>query len=140
MAGQTENHQDWINSYGPNGGQQQNTTHGLGGTLTMILVLGVIWAAGSIIWGVLYMLGGTYLLFFPFAGAVLVGVGLLYLVGGLLALLSSIYIYRQEKYDEAHLFCLIGSVIALFTGYIIAGIVGIVFAFLLKKEKYRFRS
>lgn len=139
-TGNTENQGTWINNYGPNTGQQQNAPQGLGGTLTIILVLGVIWAIGSLAYGILYMLGGSFLLFFPVAGGVLIGVGVVYFIGGLFALLSCYYIFKQEKHNDAYILCLISSIIALFTGYVFVGIIGILFAFLLKKEKYRFKS
>lgn len=124
----------WANNYGPNNAPQQSA-QGLGGTLTIILVLGILWAIGAIIDGILLVAGGGY--FLSFGGTWLIFFGILSIVSGAFALMSCIYIYKQEKHNEAFLFCLIGSIIAL---PFVVGIVGIIFAFLLNKEKYRFKS
>ena len=113
----------------------------MGGTLTIIMVLGIIWAIISFIVGILSLLGGGILAVLgDVTAAVGIVVGILSIIGGILALISCIYIYRLEKHKEACTFCLIGSIIALVTGGIIIGIIGIVFYFLLKKEGSRFRS
>jgi len=131
--------QNWINNYGPNSGQQQSA-QGLGGTLTIILVLGILWAIGSIIVGIFCFAGSSLYYFLPGGAAIMAGLGVLCLVGGIFAMLSCMYIYKQENHQQAFLFCLFGSIIALVTGGVIAGIIGIIFAFLLKNEKYRFKS
>ena len=137
-GGQSEApNQNWINNYGPSI-NAHNSSQGLGGTLTIILVLGIIWAIISIVSAVMCFTVGSFYYFF--GGGFVIALGVLSLVGGLMALLSCLYIYKLEKHNEAYLLCLFGSIIALFTGGIIAGVIGIIFAFLLKKEKYRFSS
>ena len=131
---QSNNQQGWINNYGPNSGPQQST-QGLGGTLTIILVLGILWAMASMIAGIGLIGLGTGFAFIEGTVA-----GAIYLLGGICALLSCIFIYKQENHNLAFILCLIGSIIALYTGVIIIGIIGIVFAFLLNKEKYKFKS
>jgi len=127
------------NNYTYNAGPSQ----GLGGTLTLILVLGIIWAVYSIISGITLIAGGGLfagLLGGFGGGAAFVAFGVIYLIGGLLAILSCMYIYGLKEHDKACLYCLIGSIIALATGAILGGIIGILFYFLLKKEKNRFTS
>ncbi|MDR1405143.1 MAG: zinc ribbon domain-containing protein [Candidatus Methanoplasma sp.] len=132
--------QDWSNNFGPNqGGGPRNNTSSLGGTLTVILVLGILWAIISIISGLACIFGGGFLFSF-FAGPVLIIIGILSFVSGLFALLSCMNIFRLEKHHDAYIYCLIGSILGLITGGIIAGAIGIAFAFILKKEQYRFKS
>ncbi|MDR1954408.1 MAG: zinc-ribbon domain-containing protein [Candidatus Methanoplasma sp.] len=113
---------------------------GMGGTLTIIFVLGLLWAIGSFLSGIYFIAMGDSFSFFFYGGTLLIVAGVLSLVSGLLALLSCMNIYKLEKHEQACLFCLIGSLIGLFTGGVIAGIVGIIFYFLMKNEKYRFKS
>jgi len=131
--------QNWSNNYGPQSGPQQSAD-GLGGTLTIILVLGILWAISSIISGIACMVGGSFLSFLPVTGAVYIGVGILYFIGGLFALLSCMFIFKLENFNKAYTYCLIGSIIALLTGGVIIGVIGIVFALLMKKEQFRFKS
>ena len=108
----------------------------MGGTLTIIFVLGILWAIIALISGIAMMaLGG--LLFFEGVAAIVVGI--IYIVSGIFAILSCINIYKLENHKTACTYCLIGSILALI-GSILGGIIGLVFYFLLKKENYRFKS
>lgn len=111
------------------------TGHGLGGTLTIILVLGLLWAIGSLMLGIFILAFGIP--FFYLAGVM---AGAVCLGGSAFAFISCVNIYMQKNHQLALVCCILGSVIAIFTGGIIAGVVGIIFAFLLSKEKYRFTS
>ena len=134
-----------------NGGYSQSNSpqhnnslsQGMGGTLTIIFILGIIWGIISIILGfacfagasiIVTMIGGEV------AAAIGYVVGIISIVGGIIALLSCMKIYKFEDHNGACSLCLIGSIIALFTGGIIVGVVGIVFYLLLKKEGNRFHS
>lgn len=108
--------------------------------LTIILVLGVIWAFISIVAAIFYFVGGGYVILFAFVGSALIGLGIVYLIGGLLTLLSCYYILKRIEFQRALIFCIIGSVIALVTGGVIIGIIGLVFAILLNNEKHRFTT
>ena len=113
----------------------------MGGTLTIIFVLGIIWGILSIIAGIFCVMGGALFgSIFPLGGAAYVVIGIICFIGGLLAILCCMNIYKREKYEQARLFLLIGSLIALITGGIIAGIIGIIFWFLMKDQKNRFKS
>ncbi|MDR3075534.1 MAG: hypothetical protein LBU30_05820 [Candidatus Methanoplasma sp.] len=136
-GGNYNQNQNPSNNYGPSGGPQGSS--GLGGTLTIILVLGIIWAVCAIVSGILLFAGGSVFIFF-LTGPVLIVAGILSLLSGLFALLCCMNIYKLEKHHDAYVYCLIGSILALFVGGIIAGVLGIIFAFLLKKEQYRFKS
>ncbi|MDR1691170.1 MAG: hypothetical protein LBR42_04955, partial [Candidatus Methanoplasma sp.] len=73
-------------------------------------------------------------------GIILIAIGLLALVGGLFTILSCMRISKLENHQEACTYCLIGSIIALIAVNFIAGIIGLVFYFLLKNERGRFHS
>ncbi|MCL2296533.1 MAG: zinc ribbon domain-containing protein [Methanomassiliicoccaceae archaeon] len=133
-SNQNNNQQNWTNNYGPSNAPQQSA-QGLGGTLTIILVLGILWAIVSLLAGVALIALGVGFIFI--AGPV---VGAVCLLGGIITLLSCMYIYKLENHKNAFILCLIGSIIALLTGGILVGIIGIIFAFLLNNEKYRFKS
>lgn len=125
-----------------NNNQQSGGTQyippGLGGTLTIILILGILWAIGSLLAGLYFAAFGGSFLFY--GAGIILGIGILCILGGVLALVSCMFIYKLENHKMAFMTCLIGSIIALVTGGIIIGIIGIVFAFLLNKEQYRFKS
>lgn len=123
---------DRNNNYRPS--NDHKDSGGLGGTLTVIMVMGILWGVASILLGALFMIGFSFMY--------LIGplVGWLCLTGGVLAIVSCIFICKLEKYQIAFACCLIGSIIALITGGIVIGIVGIIFAVLLNTKKYKFRS
>ena len=130
-------------SYGQNSSPQHaGRSQGLGGKLTLILVLGIIWAIISIIGGIACIFGGAYIAsaLIAFHGPALVLVGVISLVGGAITILGCMYINKLENFQKACNYCLIGSIIAFVTGGIIVGIVGILFYFMLKGERARFRS
>ena len=115
--------------------------------MTVILVLGIIWAFASIGMAIVYLAIGGLVFEFPLAAAVIAGIGVAFLIGGILAILSCYYIYKLEQHNRAFILCLIGSIIALITGFFgllylgaIIGVIGIVFAFLINKESNRFSS
>lgn len=137
------------NSNNQGGGYDQNynqnnqkphsdfSTGGMGGTLTIIFVLGVVWAIAAIISAILMI---AFAGLFPFfIGPLSIIGGIIYIVSGLFAVLSCICIYKLEDHKNACTYCLIGSIFALL-GSILGGIIGLVFYFLLKKEGYRFKS
>ncbi|MDR0778517.1 MAG: zinc-ribbon domain-containing protein [Methanomassiliicoccaceae archaeon] len=124
------------NSGGP---QYSQGGQGMGGTLTLIFVLGIIWALVSIGSGLILMTGGSYFIF-DVSGTIVVIIGLISLIGGVIALLSCIKIYKLEDFDKARQLCLIGSIIAIFTGGVIVGIVGIIFYSMMRDQKNRFSS
>jgi len=128
------------NNYNQNAGPQYNSNQSrdMGGTLTIIMVLGILWAIGTIGVAIVCFLGEGYL--FYFTGGLLFVAGILSLLCGLFTLLSCINIYKLENHQQACTYCLIGSIIALVVGGIIIGVVGIVFYFLMKNEKNRFSS
>ena len=130
--------------YNQNNNQQYNNqqSQGLGGTLTLIVVLGLIWAILSIISG-LYCLfwGAAVEAYFGYGlGGIVIVLGILSLLSGLFAILSCVYIIKLEKFSQARTYCLVGSIIAIFTGGIIAGVIGIVFFIIMKDQKSRFKS
>jgi predicted RNA-binding Zn-ribbon protein involved in translation (DUF1610 family) len=131
------------------GNRNQNTSQGLGGTLTLILVLGVIWALFCILGGILTMVSGGFyeMLIEDYFSITISGlaelmfiIGLITLIGGICCLVSCVRIFQLEKHDQATALCAVSSVIALFTGGLIVGIIGLIFWYLLKKEKHRFSS
>ena len=131
------------NSYGHSSGPQNPArSQSMGGTLTLILVLGVIWAIISIIGGIACIAGGAYIAsaLITFDGPVLVFIGVISLVGGAITLLSCMYISKLENFQKARDYCLVGSIIAIVTGGIVVGVVGLIFYSLLKGERARFRS
>ncbi|MDR3282238.1 MAG: zinc ribbon domain-containing protein [Candidatus Methanoplasma sp.] len=124
--------QNYNQSYqAPTGG---GLSSDLGGTLTIIMVLGFIWGILALLTGVFFASTSTY---FLFAGGIVIG-GIA-ILSGLLALISAYFIYKRENFQLAFIACIIGSILALPIG-IIAGIIGLVFAFLLNNEKGRFHS
>jgi len=130
------------NNNRPNYNRDYNgNSQGLGGTLTIILVLGIIWAILSIISGMYCIAGGSVLgTFLFFSGGFLIVVGILSFISGLFALLCCINIHKLENHSKACTYCLVGSILGLLTGGILAGVIGIVFYFLMKNEKGRFSS
>ena len=113
----------------------------MGGTLTIIFVLGIIWGIWSIIAGIIFILGGGFLAFLiPAGGVIYIVIGILSFLTGLFAILSCMRIHKRENYEQARLYCLIGSIIALVTGGLIIGVIGLIFWFLLKDQKNRFKS
>lgn len=98
------------------------------------MVLGFIWGAFSILAGLLFYAGTTVLYL---AGPV---AGTIFLVGGILAIISCVCISKLENFQTAFICCLLGSLIALYTGGVAIGIVGLLFTLLLNNEKHRFRS
>jgi uncharacterized membrane protein len=84
--------------------------------------------------------GGFFFSFLPIGGAILLAYGALSILSGIFAILSCVQIIRREKHNQACTFCLCGSIIALFTGGIVAGIFGITFYFLMKDKRERFAS
>jgi hypothetical protein len=133
---------DQGNNNKPNyNGNYNRDSQGMGGTLTIILVFGIIWAILSVISGIISILGGSLLgTLLYFGGGFMVIVGILSFLSGLFALLCCINIYKLENHSKACTYCLIGSIIALLTGGILPGIIGIIFYFLMKKENGRFSS
>jgi len=113
------------------------TTGRMGGTLTIIFVLGILWGIGALVAGIYFAaVGGA---FFFFTGPLVVAVGVILILSGLCAFITCMRIYKLEKHSEACTFLLIGSILALISS-ILGGIVGIVFYFLLKNERGRFSS
>jgi len=110
---------------------------GMGGTLTIIFVLGLIWVLISALYGIYCLtVGGV---FFFFGGPFLIVIGVLSFVSAICAIICCLNIYKLEKFQQTSTLLLIGSILALITS-ILGGILGIVFYFLLKNEKHRFRS
>jgi predicted RNA-binding Zn-ribbon protein involved in translation (DUF1610 family) len=121
--------------------QNNNQSQGMGGTLTVIFVLGIIWGILSVISGILLVMGGgAFAFLFEFGAGLFIIIGILSFLSGLFAILCCINIYKLEKFDQARTFCLIGSIIAFVTGGIIAGIIGIIFYFIMRDQKSRFKS
>ncbi|MCL2317611.1 MAG: zinc ribbon domain-containing protein [Methanomassiliicoccaceae archaeon] len=120
--------------------QNKNTTQGMGGTVTLIFILGILWGILLLISGIILLGFGGYIALFDFLGGAFVLVGILCLVNGIIALICCVNLYKLEKHKRACTLLLIGSILSFFTGGIIAGIVGVIFYFLLKKEDYRFKS
>lgn len=133
---------NWQNNYGPSNNSSYQGYHGLGGTLTIIMALGILWAIYSVIGGIICMFGWGLLtgIYGDLGTGVYVVIGVLSVISGLLAFLACKNIYNLEEQKKTFNYCLIGSILGLITGGIIAGIVGIVFALLISKESYRFRS
>ncbi|MDR2699054.1 MAG: zinc ribbon domain-containing protein [Candidatus Methanoplasma sp.] len=126
--------------YNQNNGPQYGSSsgQGMGGTLTIIFVLGILWILGSALFGLFCFIAEGAVLFY--SGGLLIVAGVLCFACALFTLLSCINIYKLENYQQACMYCLIGSIIALFAAVIIVGVVGIIFYFLMKNEKNRFRS
>jgi len=124
--------------YTPSNNQSYNQSQGLGGTLTVIMVFGVIWAVWSFLFGIACIAIMDEFLYY---GGGLALTGGLSIVSGLLAILCCVFIYQQKNHMMACILCLIGSLIGLYTGLIFCGVIGIVFFILmLTKEKNRFSS
>jgi len=131
--------------------------------LSTIRVCGLIWGIISIIFAVLYLilmiaviafgavLGSTDIVLFALVSGVATFV--LCLISGILAIICSSRINRRERYNSCFIYCLVGSILALIAGVsaifgvfffsillFIAGIIGIVFAILLRNEQQNFIS
>lgn len=147
VSGPSQNQNYNQQNYNQQNYNQQNynnappQSQGLGGTLTIILVLGILWALYAIIYGAVYLaVGGVFI---EYGGAFAIIFGVLAVLSGIFALITCVYIYKQEKFKEAFTFILVGSVLAIVAypvSFVILGVIGIVFAFLLKKEQYKFKS
>ena len=139
VPGQAGNNDpNWTSSYGPNsgpsGGSQQGTAD-LGGTLTIILVFGLLWMVGSLIYGAACFAGAGY--YMSALDTTVVTIGVMSVLSGIFALLTCIFIFMRKNHTLALIFCFIGSAIALI---FVIGVVGLFFAFMLSKEKHRFTS
>ncbi|MDR3205820.1 MAG: zinc ribbon domain-containing protein [Candidatus Methanoplasma sp.] len=139
VVGGSASNQNYNQNYNqqsqqPAGFYNNNNSGELGGTLTIIMVLGFIWGILSLLAGVVLIGGSVYILF---AGGAVFGV--ISILSGFLALISAYFIHKRENFQLAFITCIIGSILALPVG-LIAGIIGLVFAFLLNNEKGRFHS
>ncbi|MCL2032542.1 MAG: zinc ribbon domain-containing protein [Methanomassiliicoccaceae archaeon] len=121
-----------YNSGGYN--QNNNQNQSMGGSLTIIFVLGCIWAIVAILAGISNMAVGGLLI----SGAINFAVGIALIMSGIFALLCCMNIHKKEGHQQACTYCLIGSILALVT--IIFGIIGIILYFVLKNERSYFRS
>ena len=137
----------------PRYGDNQNKS--MGGTLTIIFVLGIIWVIGQIVgafilaatFSYLEEMGlfdtGVYSIYGIFSleeyRAYLIISTIFGILSAICALICCGYIYKLENHKRACTLCLVGSIFALCGGGW-AGIIGIVFYFLMKKEKGKFSS
>jgi drug/metabolite transporter (DMT)-like permease len=138
--------------------------YGLGNTLMMIVMVGAVWAGVALLIGALQISGGALFTVTDGSGSYNPAFGVVYIVSGALAVLCIIRIYTQQKYQQAFLFCLIGSAIMLVFGIflvayyitvkdisveqaliapvieLVSGVVGLIFAFMMRREQFRFKS
>jgi len=128
---------NYSSSHNQNTGPQYNSNQdqSMGGTLTLIFVLGIIWALISGLTGIFCLIGGSAIYYYD--GSILMVVGLLFILSALFAFLSCINIYKLENHQQASIFCLIGSILAIPA---LVGIIGVIFYFVMQKEKSRFKS
>jgi MFS family permease len=154
-------------SNSPNNGPYYNRPD-LGSKLKAISICGIIWGILSIIFGILYFI--LFVLLGAFVSIATLGVGtgigaflmlygliilILSLLSGIFALMSRGKINRLESFNVAFAYCLTGAILAVITGviliisvlgtyfgilFIIAGVIGIIFAILMRGEKQRFWS
>jgi len=128
---------NYSSNHNQNTGPQCNISQdqSMGGTLTLIFVLGVIWALIAGVTGLVSLIGGGALYYYD--GAILMVVGLLFILSALFAFLCCMNIYKLENHQQASIFCLIGSILAIPA---LVGVIGVIFYFVMQKEKSRFKS
>jgi len=131
------NNQNWTNNYGPGPNINNNATKAPG-SLNNVVVLGFIWIFVSIIMAIYFFTINST--FFFFYSSMLNTIGALYILGAFLTLISCLLIIKRSQHIWAVIFCVIASVIALFTGGIIIGIIGLLFARNINNAKYMFTS
>jgi biotin transporter BioY len=138
--------------------------YGLGNTLMMIVMAGAVWVGLSFLIGALHLSGGGLISVVEGSGAYTPAFGTAYIASGVLATLCIFRIYRQQKYQQAFLSCLFGSLIMLVFGFCLviyyltvknvsadqafiapiieigAGAAGLILTVLLTRERGRFQS
>ena len=136
MTGQTERHDGWIDNYGPNSPNNSGASYapaGLGNMLTNIYRLGILWAIVAILLGIFYIDGVNII----FGADLIMTIGVMSIISGIFALLTSVLIIIRKGYIVAFILCLVGSILAII---FIVGIIGLFFAYQITKEKDRFTS
>jgi len=125
------------NNYNQNTGPQHNSNQspGMGGTLSIIFVCGALWAIFALLVGIAFMPVGAAIYYV--AGTIAIIVGILLFLSALFTVLCCVKLYRLENFQQASTYCLIGSILAI---PFLVGILGVIFYFLMQKERSRFKS
>ena len=115
------------------GGYNQSNNQSASGIYSAVYACGIVWAILALIVFIFYLAVGVFAASLgdisfgvgTLVGAILIGLGLIYLVSAIFAILCVTNVRNPAKSKNASIFCLIGSILAIVAGVMVLGIVGI---------------